>query len=63
MSSKSLPAYLMQVLENHVEQSELTHDEELQGIYDRLNRLNDNVEKIKQKIRQKRLQESRSKSP
>lgn len=59
MSSKSLPAYLQEVLETHVEQSELTHDQELQDIYDRLAKLNDSVEKIKEKIRLKREQKNR----
>ena len=36
MISKSLPAVLQQALENHVNESQLTHDDELQGIYDRL---------------------------
>jgi hypothetical protein len=56
MTSKNLPAYLRQVLENHVEQSQLTHDEELQGIYDKLTRLNERVETIKATIKQRRLQ-------
>ena len=58
MSSKSLPAYLRQVLENHVAQSDLTHDEELQNIFDKLSQLNDSVEKIKTRIRQSRSDQS-----
>lgn len=54
MSSKSLPAYLQQVLEDHVAQSDLTHDEELQGIFDRLSKLNESVEKIKATIKSKK---------
>lgn len=54
MSSKSLPAYLQQVLEDHVAQSELTHDAELQDIFNRLSKLNDSVEKIKSTIRRKK---------
>ena len=56
MSTKSLPAYLQQVLQQHVEKSELTHDEELDGIYERLAKLNENVEKMKAKIHLKRSQ-------
>lgn len=54
MSSKSLPAYLQQVLEDHVAHSDIVHDEELQGIFDRLSKLNDRVEKIKTTIRDKK---------
>ena len=54
MSSKSLPAYLQQVLEDHVAHSELTHDDELQDIFNRLSKLNDSVEKIKSTIRRKK---------
>ncbi len=56
MSSKNLPAYLHQVLEDHVERSQLTHDDELQGIYDRLSRLNERVESIKATIKKRREQ-------
>ncbi|MFA3790564.1 hypothetical protein AB6T38_05570 [Aliiglaciecola sp. SL4] len=56
MSSKSLPAYLQQALQQHVEQSQLTHDDELENIYVRLANLNENVEKIKQTILLKRAQ-------
>ncbi|MCC2615176.1 hypothetical protein LJ739_02820 [Aestuariibacter halophilus] len=50
MSSKSLPAFLQQALEDHVNANELSNDPELQRIFDRLSRLNDNVEKIKRDI-------------
>ncbi|GAB2690380.1 hypothetical protein Q4574_00240 [Aliiglaciecola sp. 3_MG-2023] len=56
MSSKSLPAYLQQALQQHVEQSQLTHDDELESIYVRLANLNENVEKMKQAILLKRSQ-------
>lgn len=56
MPSKSLPAYLHQVLEDHVNQSQLTHDDELQGIYDRLTQLNKRVEAIKSTIKKRRDQ-------
>ena len=47
---KSLPAVLQQALEQHVNESHLTHDDELQGIYDRLTNLNEKVERLKNKI-------------
>lgn len=54
MISKSLPAVLQQALEYHVNQSQLTHDDELQGIYDRLTNLNEKVEFLKSKIKSNR---------
>ncbi|GGO75100.1 hypothetical protein [Bowmanella pacifica] len=57
MPGKSLPAQLRQVLENHVEQSDLVYDEELKGIFERLNSLNDQVERLKANIHQKRLRQ------
>ena len=54
MLSKSLPAVLQQALEYHVNQSQLDHDDELQGIYDRLTSLNEKVEFLKDKIKQNR---------
>lgn len=54
MSNKSLPAHLQQVLEYHVANNELIHDDELQRILDRLTKLHTNVERLKQKILQKR---------
>ena len=50
MSNKSLPAYLQQVLEHHVANNELTHDDELERIFARLKNLNTHVEELKQKI-------------
>ncbi|MEP1447242.1 MAG: hypothetical protein ABJK37_14150 [Paraglaciecola sp.] len=55
MISKSLPAVLQQALEYHVNESQLTHDDELQGIYDRLTNLNEKVEFFKNKIKNNRL--------
>ena len=55
MASKSLPAYLQQVLENHVAKSELSEDEELRDLFQRLSKLNENVEKVKSTIMQKRM--------
>jgi len=54
MSNKSLPGYLQQVLEHHVANNELTHDDELQRVFDRLTTLNTHVEELKQKILLKR---------
>lgn len=58
MSGKSLPAYLQQVLEEHMSQSDLVMDDELQGIFDRLSKLNESVENIKMTIREKRLEKA-----
>ncbi|GAA0853564.1 hypothetical protein [Aliiglaciecola litoralis] len=54
MSSNTLPAYLQQVLQKHVEKSELTHDDELEDIYARLSGLNERVEQVKARIRANR---------
>lgn len=54
MTTKSLPAYLQQVLKHHVDESQLTDDDELQGIIDRLSNLNDKVESLKKKIKSNR---------
>ena len=54
MIRKSLPAVLQQALEYHVNESQLTHDDELQGIYDRLSNLNEKVEFLKNKIKSNR---------
>jgi hypothetical protein len=51
MTSKSLPAHLQQVLKYHVDESQLTHDDELQGIIDGLTNLNNKVEFLKNKIK------------
>jgi hypothetical protein len=60
MSAKSLPASLQRVLENHVSQSQLTHDDELQGILDRLSKLDSKVAMYKQKIKQNRITKTNS---
>jgi len=54
MNTKSLPAHLQQVLEQHVAQSQLTHDDELQEIIAKLNSLNSKVELLKHKILENR---------
>jgi hypothetical protein len=55
MVRKSLPAVLQQALEHHVKESQLTHDDELQGIFDRLTNLNEKVEFLKNKIKSNRI--------
>ncbi|GAB3032356.1 hypothetical protein [Bowmanella dokdonensis] len=60
MSSKSLPAYLQQILENHVAQSDLVYDDELKVIMERLHKLNDSVEKLKANIRQRRVEQAKN---
>lgn len=47
MPSKSLPAMLHQVLEEHVAHADLNHDDELQNIFERLDKLNESVERVK----------------
>lgn len=54
MSSKSLPAYLRQVLEEHVAHADLSHDDELESIYSNLAKLHDSVEKVKLRALEKR---------
>jgi hypothetical protein len=54
MNTKSLPAHLQQVLEQHVAQSQLTDNDELQDIFAKLNSLNSKVELLKLKIIQNR---------
>lgn len=54
MNTKSLPAHLQQVLEQHVAQSQLTHDDELREIIAKLNSLNSKVELLKHKILENR---------
>jgi hypothetical protein len=54
MTNKSLPAYLQQVLAHHVAKSELSDDQELQQIFERLNRLNEKVESHKAQILQRK---------
>jgi hypothetical protein len=59
MISKSLPAVLRQALEYHVKKSQLTHDDELQFIYERLTNLNEKVEIFKNKIKSNREKKKR----
>ncbi len=57
MLKKSLPTVLRQALEYHVKKSQLTHDDELQVIYERLTNLNEKVEFLKNKIKSNREKE------
>lgn len=56
MTNKSLPAYLQQLLEEHVASADLVYDDELQGIFDKLSTLNNSVERVKQDILQRKVQ-------
>jgi hypothetical protein len=51
MLRKSLPAVLQQALGSDVNKSQLTHDDELQRMYDRLLNLDVKVEYLKNKIK------------
>lgn len=57
MTDKSLPAYLRHVLEEHVARADLTYDDELKDILERLNSLNTSVERVKQTILQRKRQD------
>lgn len=50
MSGNSLPAQLQKVLQNHLAQSDIAHDDELEGIIQKLSVLNESVEQVKMKI-------------
>jgi tetrahydromethanopterin S-methyltransferase subunit G len=54
MIRKSLPAVLQLALQQHVNKSQLTHDDELQAIYERLTNLNQKVEFFKREIKRNR---------
>ncbi|AWL12369.1 hypothetical protein HMF8227_01899 [Saliniradius amylolyticus] len=60
MATKSLPAALQQALEYHVEQSDIMHDEELDGIMQRLNKLNESVERARALIHKRRAERGES---
>lgn len=50
MAGNSLPAQLQRVLQNHLAQSDIARDDELEGIIDRLSELTESVEQVKMKI-------------
>ena len=54
MNSNSLPAQLQKVLQNHLAQKDITYDDELKGIIDRLSALSESVEEVKSKILENR---------
>lgn len=55
MSKKSLLLTLYQTLEKHVQDADINDDEELQDILEKLTTLNEKVESIKQRARDKRV--------
>ncbi|MCV2885594.1 hypothetical protein OE749_12915 [Aestuariibacter sp. AA17] len=54
MPSKTLPAHLRQVLQAHVDQSQLSDDDELREIMTKLSTLNERVEALKASARAKK---------
>jgi hypothetical protein len=54
MSGNNLPAHLQRVLQNHLAQSDIARDDELENIIDRLSSLNEAVEQVKRKILENR---------
>ncbi|MGJ8674761.1 MAG: hypothetical protein ACSHWP_02325 [Pseudoalteromonas sp.] len=58
MSKKSLPLTLYQTLEKHAQDADINNDEELQDILEKLTALNEKVEAIKQRARDKRVEKA-----
>lgn len=58
MSKKSLPLTLYQALEKHAQDADINDDEELQDILEKLTALNEKVEAIKQRARDKRVEKA-----
>ncbi|MFW8589223.1 hypothetical protein ACOI22_00280 [Glaciecola sp. 2405UD65-10] len=58
MQNFSLPIVLKLALEQHVAEADISHDEELEDVMQRLSDLNDKVQTIKEKAREKRLSRS-----
>ncbi|AEP29338.1 hypothetical protein [Brumicola nitratireducens] len=58
MSKKSLPLTLYQTLEKHAQDADINDDEELQDILKKLTALNEKVEAIKQRARDKRVEKA-----
>ncbi len=58
MSKKSLPLTLYQTLEKHAQDADINDDEELQDILEKLTALNEKVEAIKQRARDKRVEKA-----
>jgi hypothetical protein len=58
MSKKSLPLTLYQTLEKHAQDADINNDEELQDILEKLTVLNEKVEAIKQRARDKRVEKA-----
>lgn len=55
MQNYSLPIVLKIALEQHVAEADINRDDELEDVMRRLSDLNDKVELIKEKAREKRL--------
>ncbi|GAC28438.1 hypothetical protein GPAL_1574 [Glaciecola pallidula DSM 14239 = ACAM 615] len=58
MSKKSLPLTLYQTLEKHAQESDISDDEELKDILDKLASLNKKVEAFKQRAREMRVEKA-----
>jgi len=58
MSKKSLLLTLYQTLEKHAQDADIDDDEELQDILEKLTTLNEKVEAIKQRARDKRVEKA-----
>jgi hypothetical protein len=58
MSKKSLPLTLYQTLEKHAQDADINDDDELQDILEKLRALNEKVEAIKQRARDKRVEKA-----
>jgi hypothetical protein len=58
MSKKSLPLTLYQTLEKHAQDADINDDEELRDILEKLTALNEKVEAIKQRARDKRVEKA-----
>jgi len=58
MSKKSLPLTLYQTLEKHAQDADINDDDELQDILEKLTALNEKVEAIKQRARDKRVEKA-----
>lgn len=56
MPKKSLPLTLYQTLEKHAQDADINNDEELHDILAKLTALNEKVEAIKQRARDKRVE-------
>lgn len=58
MSKKSLPLTLYRTLEKHAQDADIDDDAELQDILEKLDTLNQKVEALKQRAREKKVERS-----